>query len=548
MESDDRGLGIEAQPGMRLPDLLRDAQAPVAGPVYGARFAVAAEHPQTALVAMDVLRHGGNAADAAIAASAVNIVVKPYATHLGGDAFALIWHRDTGAVECLNAGGLAPQRATLEEFSSGLPAGGPRASTVPGLVDAWSELHKRHASLPLAGLLQPAIELAEHGFPASNFLAAQTAALERATAGRPEAAIRTMFLAEGHRRYRRGETVRQPEVARSLAEIASSGRQGFYGGATGAAIGRAMRDSGGLIDEADLEQPLALWEQPLSIAYRGCTVYEQALPSRGIALLMALNTSEHFPLADWPLTGPDAVHVLAEAIPLAYADIEEYCGDPRAVDVPIERLLSKEHAGRRAAQIDLQRRRSLAPAPAGGNTTAYAVADESTVICFIQSVYSVWGSGFVIPGTGILMNDRMRNFSTNPARPNCLAPGKRTLHTLNNYLVVRDGELLIGGATPGAFFQVQCNLQSITAAVERGLDISLAINSPRWGYTEAGRLALESRFPEETIHELAARGHAVQPVGLWGTPLSRSQVLATLPGGGWAAASDMRSEGLALAL
>ncbi len=545
MTQDYSGFPIGSTPGVPLPERLRPAQAPTRGPIYGSRYAASTEHPASALAAMSVLQSGGNAIDATIAAAAVNVVTKPYATHLGGDAFALIWHPRTNTVECLNAGGRAPHRATLEELGGRIPASGPRASTVPGLVDSWVELHKRHGSRPLPDLLRPAIELAEHGFPVSTHLAVQTAVLEQRTADAPDLPIRQLFLADGTRRYHRGETMRQPEVAKALAAIAQDGRDGLYDGRVGRAIAGAMRDAGGLIGDDDLGQPQAHWHEPASTTYRDCTVYEQAPPSQGLIVLIALNIVEHFPVAEWGLASPDSVHVMSEAIRLAFEDTRQQLADPLVVDVPVERLLSKEHAAQCAAQIDMSRARSTA-VPAGSDTTSFVVADENTVVCYIQSVFAIWGSGFVIPGTGVLMNNRMLGFSADPSHPNCVAPGKRTVHTLNNFLCVRDGRLLAGGGTPGADFQVQCNLQTIAGVVDWQLDLHSAINAPRWVVTADGRLAMESRFPNESTAELERRGHRVLRCGPW--ELSRSQVVASLPDRGWAVASDLRSEGLALAI
>jgi gamma-glutamyltranspeptidase/glutathione hydrolase len=523
-------------------------EAPPRGPVYGSRFAIAAEHPAASLAGMNTLQRGGNAIDAAIAASAVNVVVKPYATHLGGDAFALVWQRSSNTVECLNAGGRASHKATLDAFSGGIPARGARASTVPGLVDAWSELHARHGSRPFAQLLQPAIELAERGFPVSLHLATLMSALAANSASTPDAEIRKQFLQSDGRPYRPGAMFRQPELAATLGAIAGDGRDGFYSGATGRAICEAMESAAGLIDAEDLAEPAAHWHDAIATNYRGCTVYEQALPSQGLIVLEALNIVEQFPLSEWGLTSPDAAHVLLEAIKLAFADARRYAADPQVERVPIERLLSKEHARARAAEIDLSRAKQHVAASAGSDTTSFVVADEDTAVCFIQSIFQPWGSGFAVPGTGVLMNNRMLRFSTDPHHPNHLAPGKRTVHTLNNFLVVRDGQLVIGGGTPGADYQVQCNLQSIVAAVDWGLDLHSAISAPRWGIGADGIVAMEGRFPEALSRELETRGHLVQRVASWELAMSRSQVLASGSNNqGWAAASDLRSEGLALA-
>ncbi len=520
-------------------------QAPQRGPVFGSRCAVATDHPASALTGMNVLQRGGNAIDAAIAAAAVNVVVKPYATHLGGDAFVLIWHRKSNTVECLNAGGLAPHRATLDEYAGAIPTRGPRASTVPGLVDAWCELHARHGSLPLSELLAPAIDLCQSGFPVSLHLATAISAL---AASNPRGEIARLFLHDG-KPYRPGATLRQPELANTLRAIATDGRDGFYSGRTGRAICDAMAHAGGLVDAEDLAPAsggLARWHEPIAISYRGCTVYEQAPPSQGIILLEALNIIEQFPIAGWGLTSADSAHVMIEAIKLAFEDTRRYLADPDVEDVPIDMLLSKEHAAMRAKEIDLSRARGTA-VPAGSDTTSFVVADEDTAVCFIQSIFAAWGSGFAIPGTGVLMNNRLTGFSTDPSHPNRLVPGKRTVHTLNNFLVVRDGELVVGGGTPGANFQVQCNLQTVAGAVDWRFDLHSAINAPRWAVQNDGAVAIESRFPIEMIDELASRGHRVRRVSAWETAISRSQVIASIPDGGWAVSSDLRGEGLALA-
>lgn len=545
-ESETSGFSLPlAVPGTAsLPDI----EAPRRGPVYGARLAVAADHPAASLVGMDILQRGGNAADAAIAVAAVNVVTKPHRTQLGGDAFALVWRRRASSVECLNAGGRAPARATPDQFAAGIPDRGARASTVPGLVDSWIELHQRHGSRRISELLEPAIGLAEGGVPVSMRLAGAMTMLAGGLGGGASSVAKEAFLVDGERPYREGELFRQPELAQTLRSIAQDGRDGFYGGSVGRAIADAMAAAGGLIDEGDLAQPTAHWHEPLSTSYAGCTVYEQALPSQGLILLEALNIVEQFPLADWGLVSADAVHVMVEATRLAFADIRRYAADPAFEAVPIERLLSKEHAQARAGKIDLTRSREHGPAPAPSDTTSFVVADDDMAVSYIQSVYWPWGSGFVVPGTGILMNNRMRGFHTDPQSPNVVAPRKRTVHTLNTFLALRDGQLIVGGGTPGGDFQVQTNLQTIVGVLDSGLDLQSAIDAPRWVSLASGRIAMESRFPESVSRELEARGHGVQLVAAWEATLARSQVIASRAEGGWAVASDFRGEGVALAV
>ncbi len=535
--------GIEAQMAAQLPPIPAGVEAARRGPVMGARFAVAADHPLTSLTAMNILQSGGNAVDAAIAAAAVNVVTKPNRTHLGGDAFALIWHRDTGQVECLNAGGRAPARAMPEAYAAGIPRTGPRAATVPGLVDSWMELLGRHGTRPIASLLQPAIGFCEDGFPVSLHLATGMAGLPRAQ----DDALKAAFLKTNGAPYQPGETFRQPELAESFRAIAADGRDGFYAGRVGRAIGVAMSKAGGLIDLDDLAEPAARWQEPLTSSYRGCDVFEQALPSQGLILLIALNVVERFPIADWGILSPDSVHVMVEATRLAFADVRRHAADPDFERVPTEWLLSGEHARELAAAIDLKRATAGAGVPIASDTTSFVVADQKLAVCYIQSVFSPWGSRFVIPGTGILMNNRMTGFNLDAASPNRLVAKKRTVHTLNNFLVVKDGRLIVGGGTPGADFQVQTNLQVIAGVVDWGLDLQAAVDSPRWATGSGGRLSIESRTVPAMVESLAERGHDVHSAGPWGVRAC-SQVVSSLEGGGWAVASDLRGEGVALGL
>jgi gamma-glutamyltranspeptidase/glutathione hydrolase len=522
-------------------------EAPRRGPVFGSRFAVATDHPLASLAAMNVLQRGGNAADATIAASAVNVVTKPFATQLGGDAFMLVWRRSTNTVTCLNAGGRAPLKATLERFSGSIPALGAASSTVPGLVDAWMQLHQTYGTLPLDVLLQPALDLAENGFPVSTRLH-DAMTLLPGFHDRHEAELKRTFLVDGRRPYAAGETLRQPDLAATVKLIvAEVERHGFYEGPTGEAIVRAVREAGGVLDQEDLLQPAADWHEPLMSPYAGYEVYEQAPPSQGVILLEALNIVEHFPLAEWGPASADAQHVLIEATKLAFADRQRYWADPRFDEsVPVEQLLSKEFAKRRAKEIDLARAGSPLAAVLNSDTTEFVVGDDDMAVAFIQSVFAVWGSRFVVPGTGILLNNRLSGFSADPAHPNRLEPGKRSVHTLNTFLALRDGQLAIGGGTPGADFQVQSNLQTIVGALTWGLDLQSAIDAPRWVSLAGGKVAIERRYPPETIAELSSRGHEVHVIPSWDTTVSRSQVIASRLEGGWAVASDLRGEGVAL--
>jgi len=542
MANERAASGWDSLPGAESID---GVWAPNRGPVYGKRYAVATDQPLASMTAMEVLQKGGNAADAVIAASAVNIVTKPYFTQLGGDAFSLIWRRSDSTVDALNAGGRAPRQATPERYAGGMPTRGPLTNTIPSVVDALLEMHTRYATLSIDTLLAPAIRLCEEGFAVPMRLSGAMQRLDRLQ-GRDFDEVKRVFLKDG-KPYAPGEVLRQPELAATFRRIVDGGREGFYDGETADLITKAMADFGGLIEKKDLDQEQAHWQDPILTTFAGCDVYEQPLPSQGIILLMALNIVENFPLTEWGVGSPDALHVMIEATRLAFADSRRYSADPDFEDVPVEELLSKQFGRRRAAEIDLKRAKMPVAASLGSDTTEFVVGDPDMAIAFIQTVFSGWGSGFMVPGTGILMTDRMRGFSLEPGAANRLLPGKRTVHTLNTFFALRDGEVVLAGGTRGADFQVQNNLQTLVGYLCWGLDPQQTLDMPRF-VTFRDSIAIESRFPEAVLADLEARGHKLIRLAHWDAALVTSQVIAGQPGGGWSVASDLRGDGVALAI
>jgi gamma-glutamyltranspeptidase / glutathione hydrolase len=520
--------------------------APNRGPVYGMKYAVASDQPLASLQAMETMRKGGNAADAIIAASAINIVTKPYFTQLGGDAFSLIWRQTDGSVDALNAGGRAPKQATPEKFPDGIPKRGPLTNTVPSYVDGLLELHTRYATLSIDTLLEPAIRLAEDGFAVPMRLSGAMHNLTRLQ-GREFDETKRIFLKDGAP-YEPGDILRQPELSKTLQRIVDGGREGFYDGETAELITKAMSEFGGLLAQDDLREPQAVWGDPIMTTFAGCNVYQQPLPSQGLILLMALNIVEHFPLADWGPASPDALHVMVEATRLAFADSRRYSADPDFEEIPLEALLSKEHGRKQAARIDMKRAQQPVAASFGSDTTEFVAGDEDMAVVFIQTVFSGWGSSFMIPGAGILMTDRLRGFSLDPDAANRLVPGKRTVHTLNTFVALReDGSVALAGGTPGRDFQVQNNLQTLVGTLVWDLNPQQAVDMPRF-VTFGDKLALEGRFPPAVFDDLASRGHNLVRLADWDGGVARSQVITGLPHGGWGVASDLRGDGVALAV
>ncbi|MDP9236149.1 MAG: gamma-glutamyltransferase [Chloroflexota bacterium] len=517
---------------------------PTRGPVLATHGVVASEHPLVSQAGVDVMRRGGNAFDAALAMSALLPVVKPHRNHLGGDAYVLVYPKAEGRVTAICSGGMAPAAATPERYAGGIPHRGGAAAAIPGLVDAWQVLHERWCSMPMQELLAPAIGYARDGFPVSRELAQSMQYAQ---------GLFSKYGTMGGELYAHGappafgSIMRQRGLADVIEGIAQGGRAAFYEGAVAERIAAGVQAAGGCMTAQDLASHSADVLEPLSVEYRGCTVYETPPNSQGMILLEELKIAEGWDLGGWGHLSPDAVHHMVEAKKLAFEDRQRFAGDRAHIDFDPKTLLTDEWAAKRRAEIDPQRARQAPAAVASSDTTSFVVADgEGNVCSFIQSLYANWGSAIAIEGTGIIMNNRMTGFSLDPAHPNVLAPGKRTMHTLNTYLVFRDGRPYIAGNTPGGGFQVQTNFQVLTGIIDHGLDPQAAIDAPRWGDT-AGSLLVEEEMPLATQEELARRGHAVRQVPRVTAPMGRAQAIAIdSASGAMIAGSDSRGEGAAV--
>jgi gamma-glutamyltranspeptidase/glutathione hydrolase len=519
------------------------AAPPTCGPVLAEHGMVASEHPLVSQTGLAVLRDGGNAFDAALAMSALLPVVKPHRNHLGGDAYILVYPKSEGRVTAICSGGRAPAAADLAYYPDGIPAHGGGAAAVPGLVDAWEVFHKRWCSMPRADLLRPAFGYARDGFPVTRELALS---IGNARGLFSKYTSMAGALHVDGRPPAFGEMFRQPDLGVVLDGIATDGRSAFYEGVIADRITAGVQAAGGCMTAHDLASHSADVLEPLSVDYRGYTVYETPPNSQGLILLEELNIVEGFDLAAWGHLSPESVHHMVEAKKLAFEDRHRHAGDAAFVDFDPRTLLSKEWAAERRSHIDAQRARPAPEPMRTTDTTSFVVADGAGNVCsFIQSIFANWGAALAIEGTGIIMNNRMNGFSLDPSSPNVLAPGKRTMHTLNTYLVFRDGNPYLVGNTPGADFQVQTNVQVITGVLDYGLDPQAAIDAPRWGDT-AGALLVEEEMPAATQQELARRGHNIRPVPRVLAPMGRAQAIVIDPASGiMSAGSDARGEGAA---
>jgi gamma-glutamyltranspeptidase/glutathione hydrolase len=525
--------------------------------IIGRRGAVAANHPLAAQAGLLALRAGGNAVDAAVATAAALAVVEPMMSGLGGDGFYHVFDRASGRSVVFNGTGPAPMAATPERYAGGIPRTGALSVSVPGTVAGLGRMHRRLGRLPWRDLFAEAIACARDGFGATR------AYCHFAEEYRPTLLVdpRTtaLFLADG-RPPALGAPIAQPELARTLEEIAEDGAETFYRGRLARRLAAGLEAAGALVDASDLAAFEAEEQAPIAVDYRGYTVLEAPPNSTGFALLQELKIVEHLDLAGMGLLSADLVHALVEAKKLAFADRERWGGEPRSIDPPFARLLSAEYAAELAARIDMRR---AAPAgfaqDAGGDTTYFCTADgDGNAVSGIQSINSGFGAGIIAGDTGILLNNRMAYWHLEPGHPNRLTPGRRVRHTMNPPIVLKDGALWCVFGTPGADNQVQVNLQVLTAMIDFGLDPQQAAEMPRWASHVSGQYAnwphhgpdeliVERRFPETVRRELASRGHPVNAVGDLDGPCSIEIIRRDAATGALLAGSDPRRDGWAAA-
>jgi gamma-glutamyltranspeptidase/glutathione hydrolase len=485
---------------------------------------VAASQPLAAMAGIDILKAGGNCVDAAIAVNAMLGLTEPQMNGIGGDLFAIVWSEREQRLQGLNASGRAPAAFDLEAAAARglerIPFTGPLSWTVPGCVSGWALLSERFGQLSLASCLEPAIEYAEHGFPLSPIIArdfAWPAALDA-----PGANLASVYR-PGGRALEFGDSFSNPALARSYRAIAAGGAAAFYEGEIAERIVAKSVELGGCMRLGDLARHRASWVEPLGTRYRGFEVWELPPNGQGIAVLQILNLLEHFDVAALGPGSAEWIHLLAEAVKLAYADRARHYADPDFADVPIDRLISKDYAAERVALIDPRRASGAVVAgdPAFESDTVYlTTADrDGNMISLIQSIFAAFGSGICPDGTGFAMQNRGAGFSLDPAHANRLEPGKRPFHTIIPGFVTRAGAPVLAFGVMGGSFQPQGQVQVLANMLDFGMAPQEAGDAPRagvvglaepWDARSAGaRLALERGFDAAVIGRLAELGHAV---------------------------------------
>jgi gamma-glutamyltranspeptidase/glutathione hydrolase len=517
---------------------------------------VAAESPLAAQAGVRILERGGNAVDAAIATNAMMGVVEPMMNGIGGDLFAIVYDAKANKLYGLNASGWAPKGLTIESLQKqglrSMPQQGVNAITVSGAVDGWQKLADKFGRKKLAEDLAAAIQTAKDGFPVPEWAAAYWAS--EVDYLRTDEAAGTTYL-PGDRAPRVGEIFRNPELAWSLQQIAQHGRDAFYKGEIAAKIVDSMKRHGGTMTAEDLSEYSSELVEPISVTYRGWTVYELPPNVQGMAALEMLNILETFPLGqkDWGFGSTNALHAMIEAKKLAYADLAKYIGDPRRQKLPVATLLGKPWAAERAKLIDPQHANCDATAgqlPAGSDTTYLSVVDrDGNMVSLIQSNYSSFGSGIVAPGTGFVLHNRGGLFSLDPSSPNALAGRKRPLHTIIPAFA-QNGDTRVAFGIMGGWNQSQAHVQFVANIADFKMNIQAALEAPRFSkHTFNGcDVMMENRFSQTVRNDLAAKGHKIDLKGTYSSVVGGGQaVLRDFAAGVNYGASDPRKDGQAVA-
>ena len=496
---------------------------------------VATSQPIATDVGLSILKKGGSAVDAAIAANAALGLMEPHMCGIGGDLFAIVWDEKEQQLHGLNASGRSPKSLSHGELTGRLrklgtqniPHNSLLSVSVPGAVHGWTTLHEKFGKLPFVELLAPAIQYAETGFPVSPVIAGQWQWAAVEITGTVPGAFDNVY-APGGRGPAVGDIFTNKELARSYRLVADNGNKGFYQGELADRIVEFMKDNGGHIDHADLQTHRSDWVEPLTMNYRGYDVFELPPSGQGMAALQMLQMLEGDDLAAMGFMNVDCLHLMLEAKKLVFEDRAKYYADPEFSNVQTGRLLSAEYGKQRRALIKdnaALRVRAGEGILRHGDTIYLTAADSAgNMVSLIQSIYHYFGSGIVVPDTGFALQNRGMSFSTDPSHANVYAPGKRPFHTIIPAFVMKDDKPFMSFGVMGGDMQPQGHVQVLTNIIDFGMDIQLAGDAPRWRHDgstmptadadeylmDGGVVLLERGFPDQVVKELAKRGHHVQ--------------------------------------
>ncbi len=527
--------------------------------VIGKNGMVCTSHPIASQVGLEILKDGGNAIDAAIAANAALGLMEPTGCGIGGDLFAIVWDSKTKKLYGLNASGRSPKSLTLDYFKENnidkIPAHGPLPISVPGTVDGWFELHEKFGSMKMGQILQPAIDYANEGFPVTELIAYYLQLSSNRFKDNPNFA--DVWMPNG-KALEKGDVFKNPALASTYSQIAKGGRKAFYEGDIAQTIAEHVKELGGFITMEDLKSHTSEWVEPQSTNYRGYDVWELPPNGQGIAALQILNIMELHDIEAMGFGSPEYVHLFTEAKKLAFEDRAKFYSDPAFNKLPIKELISKEYAKERNALINPNRRARTYDAGEleTGETIYLTVADkDGNMVSLIQSNYRGMGSGVTPPGLGFMLQDRGELFALEEGHFNVYEPGKRPFHTIIPAFITKDDQPYMSFGLMGGAMQPQGHAQIVMNIIDFGMNIQEAGDAPRMqhsgssqptGYqmNDGGTLHLESGFPYETIRELMRKGHKVQySLGSYG---GYQAILWDAEKGVYFGASESRKDGQAV--
>ena len=486
---------------------------------------VATSHPLATQIGLQVLKDGGNAIDAAIAANAALGLMEPTGCGIGGDLFAIVWDAETQEVYGLNASGRSPQNMTLADLRDkgldNIPSLGPLPVSVPGAVGGWFSLHERFGSVSMADLLAPAIRYAEEGFPLTQLIAwymQRSLPIYRAK-GFPN--IEETYVSQnGGELPDEGDIYRNPFLAETYRKLANGGREAFYEGAIAKTIADFIQEQGGYLSEQDFADHESEWVDPVSVNYRGYDVWELPPNGQGIAALQMLAILEGYDFSNIPFGSAEHLHLFTEAKKLAFEDRAKYYADMDFAQVPVDRLISKAYAAERRKEMGEKASVYMAGEISAGETIYLTTADkDGNMVSLIQSNYRGMGSGMVPPGLGFMLQDRGELFTLEPGQANTYEPGKRPFHTIIPAFISKDGKPWVSFGVMGGDFQPQGHAQIVMNLIDYGMNLQEAGDAARWDHTggssptgdqrSEGEIRVESGIPYETVRGLMDRGHSV---------------------------------------
>ncbi|WP_291857988.1 gamma-glutamyltransferase [Marinilabilia sp.] len=491
--------------------------------IIGKKGMVATSHPLATQIGLDILKQGGNAVDAAIAANAALGLMEPTGSGIGGDLFALVWDAESNNLYGINGSGRSPQLLTIDYFLSNrmekIPAFGPLPVTVPGCVDAWFELHDRFGTTPMSKILEPSIQYAEEGFPVTELISHYwTLSLKRY---QPYPNVMETYSING-KAPQKGDLFKNPDLANTYKLLAKNGKKAFYNGPITKTIVNFIQGQGGFLSEEDFALHKTDWTKPVSIDYRGHKIWELPPNGQGITAQIMLNILEGFQFSQNEFGTARHLHLVTEAKKLAFEDRARFIGDPDFYNIPLDKLLSKEYAAQRRALIDTSSAQAFTyEAPNLSETIYLTVADQwGNMVSLIQSNYRGMGSGMVPPGLGFMLQNRGELFSLAPGAVNEYAPGKRPFHTIIPAFVTKDNKPWLSFGVMGGDFQPQGHVQIIMNLIDFNMNLQEAGDAPRFSHTggssltgqqikTTGQIHVESGIPYETVRTLLQLGHPV---------------------------------------